>query len=132
VKVQGLVVPEQWLPPDQPVKRLPEAGVTVSVTESPIPVRQEVTFLQLASGLLSVSETVPLPLPLVFTATVAVLTKLAVSVSVFVALKVQGLLVPEHVPPDQPLKRLPLLGDSLIEIESPVKTLQLVLPEQPT
>ncbi|HLW96102.1 MAG TPA: hypothetical protein VKS25_12055 [Solirubrobacteraceae bacterium] len=104
----------------------------MSVTESPIPVRQEVTFLQLASGLLSVSETVPLPLPLVFTATVAVLTKLAVSVSVFVALKVQGLLVPEHVPPDQPLKRLPLLGDSLIEIESPVKTLQLVLPEQPT
>jgi hypothetical protein len=65
------------------------------------------------------------PLPLAATETVASLTKVAVSVSVFEAVKVQGLVVPEHVPPDQPLKRLPPLGVSLIEIESPVKTEQL-------
>ena len=64
-----------------------------------------------ASGLESVIETVPEPLgPLVVAVIVAVLAKLAVSVSVLEALKVQGLVVPVQVPPDQPVNRLPVRG----------------------
>jgi hypothetical protein len=128
LNLQGLVVPEQ-VPPDQPVKRLPDDAVGVIVIASPTSATQLVTPLQPASELASLIVAVPLPLTDV--AIVTVLAKLAVSVSAALALKVQGLAVPEQVPPDQPVKRLPDDGVGVIVIASPTSARQLVTPLQP-
>jgi hypothetical protein len=121
LNVQGLATPEQ-VPPDQLARRLPELAAGVIVIESPTSARQLVTLEQPASELPSVIFAVPLPVTAAVIVTV--LAKLAVSVSVLEAVNVQGLVVPEQVPPDQPVKRLPEFADSLIEIESPTNAVQ--------
>jgi hypothetical protein len=121
LKVQGFETPEQ-VPPDQPVRRLPEFAVGVIVIESPTSARQLVTLEQPARALPSVIVAVPLPVTAVVIVTVW--AKFAVSVSVLEAVNVHGLVVPEQVPPDQPAKRLPEFADSLIEIESPTSAVQ--------
>ncbi|HEY1775854.1 MAG TPA: hypothetical protein VGG41_06810 [Solirubrobacteraceae bacterium] len=130
LNVHGFVVALQ-VPPDQPVKRLPEAAVAVSVTESPRLAGQEVTPMQTAWEFESVIVAVPLPAPAVAVVTVTIRAKVAVSVWDAAALKVQGLAVPEQVPPDQPLKRLPDAGAGVIVIASPTSATQLVTPLQP-
>jgi hypothetical protein len=130
-KVHGLVDPLH-VPPDQPVKRLPEAAVAVIVTESPTSAAQVVTLVQPASELLSVIVTVPLPLPAVAVPIVAVLAKFAVSVSPLEpAEKVHGLVDPLHVPPDQPVKRLPEPAVAVIVTESLTSARQVVTFVQP-
>jgi hypothetical protein len=104
VKVHGLAVPEQ-VPPDQPLKRLPDAAAGVIVIASPTSARQLVTPLQPAREFPSVIFAVPLPVPPTAAVIVTVLAKLAVSVSVLDAVNVHGLDVPLQVPPDQPVKR---------------------------
>jgi hypothetical protein len=121
--VQGLVVPEQ-VPPDHPLKRLPDEAAGVIVIASPTSARQLVTPLQPARESPSVICAVPLPVPPTALVIVTVLAKLAVSVSVFDAVNVHVLAVPEQVPPDQPVKRLPEVAVSVIEIESPTKAEQ--------
>jgi hypothetical protein len=109
---------------------LPEVAVGLIVIASPTSARQLVTLLQPASELPSVI--VAVPLPLTEAVIVTVLAKLAVSVSVLEAVKVQGLLVPEQVPPDQPVKRLPEDAVGLTVIESPTRALQWDWLLQPT
>jgi hypothetical protein len=129
LNLQGLVVPLQ-VPPDQPVKRLPEFADSVIVIASPESATQVVTFVQPASELESVI--VAVPLPLVAVVIVYVVEKLAVSVSVFEALNLQGLVVPLQLPPpDQPVKRLPEFADSVIVIASPESATQVVTFVQP-
>jgi hypothetical protein len=70
------------------------------------------------------SLTVAVPLPAVAAVIVTVWTKFAVSVWVVAAVKVQGLVLPLQVPPDQLASWLPLVGVALIVIESPTKTVQ--------
>ncbi len=60
LKVQGFATPVQ-VPPDQPVRRLPELAVAVIVIGSPTLARQLVTLVQPASELPSVIVAVPLP-----------------------------------------------------------------------
>jgi hypothetical protein len=118
---QGFETPAQ-VPPDQLARRLPEFAVGVIVIESPTSARQLVTLEQPASALPSVM--VAVPLPVTAAVIVTVWAKFAVSVSVLAAVNVHGLVVPEQVPPDQPVKRLPEFADSLIEIESPTNAVQ--------
>ncbi|HXR28102.1 MAG TPA: hypothetical protein VN772_00890 [Solirubrobacteraceae bacterium] len=73
---------------------------------------------------------VAVPLPVTAAVIVTVCAKLAVSVSVFEAVKLHGLPVPEQLPPDQPVKRLPDEADSLIEIGSPTNAVQWDWPKQ--
>jgi hypothetical protein len=63
-------------------------------------------------------------LPAVAAVIVTVWTKFAVSVWVVAAVKVQGLVLPLQVPPDQPASWLPLAGVAVIVIESPAPTEQ--------
>jgi hypothetical protein len=131
VKLQGFVLPAQ-VPVVQAVKRLLEPLVAVIVTVSPSSATQLVTLVQPASESLSVIVTVPLPLPVVAVLMVAVLAKVAVSVSPLEpAAKVHGLVVPLHVPPDQPVKRLPEAAVAVIVIESLTSATQVVTFVQP-
>jgi hypothetical protein len=131
VKLQGLPAPSQ-LPVVQAAKRLPEPLVAVIVIESPTSARQLVTLVQPASESLSVIAALPLPLPVVAVVIVTVFAKFAVSVSPLEpAENEQGLVDPVHVPPDQPVKRLPDEAVAVILIESPTSATQLVTLVQP-
>jgi hypothetical protein len=126
LKVQGLVVPEQ-VPPDQPVKRLPEDGVSVIVIASPGLTAQLVALVQPAWELASLIVAVPLPLTDV--EIVKVFTKVAVSVSLAPALNVHGFAL--QVPPDQPVRRLPEDAVAVSVTESPRLAWQVVTLVQP-
>src|ERR1019366_5953193 len=128
--VQGLVVAVQ-VPPDQPVRRLPDAAVAVIVIESPTFARQLVTPVQPALALASVIVALPLPPPAVAVAMVTVLEKFAVSVSAPEAVKVHGLAVALQLPPDQLARRLPDAAVGVMVIESPTSTRQLAAAVQP-
>src|SRR5439155_1548832 len=100
-------VPEQ-LPPLQPVKVEPAAGVAVSVTAVPLEKLAE----QVAPQLIPAGElvTVPLPVPALLTVS-AKLGRLKVAVTVVAAESVSTQApVPEHPPPLQPLKVEPAAG----------------------
>jgi hypothetical protein len=129
-KVHEVVVPLH-VPPDQPVKRLPEAAVAVIVIESLTSATQVVVFVQPASESLSVIVAVPLPVPDVAVLIVAVWAKLAVSVSVLAAGKLQALPVVGQVPPVQPVKRLPEPAVSVKVSVSPTSATQVVVLVQP-
>jgi hypothetical protein len=129
-KAQGLVEPVQ-VPPDQPVKRLFDPAVAVIVIESLTSATHEVTLAQPASASLSLIVAVPLPAPAVAVLIVTVLAKLAVSVSLPAAAKVHGVVVPEQVPPVQPVKRLFDPAVAVIAIESPESATHVVTLVQP-
>src|SRR5260221_302080 len=114
VNVQGVVVPVQVpVPPDQPVKVEPVAGVTVIVTTvvfltllTQVPLVVPVVSLQLMRGLPAFEVTRPLPLPGSTTVSVPLRLKVAVRFCACVMRTVQGLVVPMQVvllPPDQPV-----------------------------
>src|ERR1017187_7703900 len=119
LNLQGLVAAVQ-VPPDQPVRRLPDAAVAVIVIASPTSARQLVTPVQPPIALASMIVAVPLPPPVGVGAVIrTVFAKAAVSVSFEAAANVQGLMVAVQVPPDQPVRRLPDPAVAVIVIESP-------------
>src|ERR1019366_6869164 len=103
--------------------------VGVIVIWSPTLARQLETLLQPAIGFESLI--VAVPLPVTAAVIVTVLTKFAVSVSVAEAVNLQGLAVPEQVPPDQLVRRLPADAVGVIVIESPTLARQLDTLLQP-
>jgi hypothetical protein len=126
---QGLVDPVH-VPPDQPVKRLPDEAVAVIVIESLTSATQVLTLVQPAAE--SVSVALPAPAPAVAALTVTVSAKLAVSVSLLEpAAKLQGLALPVQLPVVQALKRLLEPLAAVIVIESPTSATQLVTLVQP-
>jgi hypothetical protein len=127
----GLALPVQ-LPVVQALKRLLGPLVAVIVIESPASATQVVTLVQPASESPSVIVAVPLPAPLVVVLIVTVFAKFAVSVSpVEPAENTQGLVDPVHVPPDQPVKRLPDEAVAVIVIESLTSATQVLTLVQP-
>jgi hypothetical protein len=131
VKLHGLPLPVQ-LPVVQALKRLLEPLAAVIVIESPTSATQLVTLVQPASESPSVIVAVPLPAPLVVVLIVTVFAKFAVSVSpVEPAGNTQGLVDPVHVPPDQPVKRLPDEAVAVIVIESLTSATQVLTLVQP-
>jgi hypothetical protein len=93
--------------PDQPVNRLPVAGVAARVTLVPVKTSSKQSLPQLKP----VPATVPVPLPVLVTRTPAMPRKSAVVLTLAFMVNAQVRFVrPLHGPPDQLRNRLPMFG----------------------
>jgi len=120
-------VPEQP-PPDQPTKTAPPVGVAVSATVPPDGKLAE----QLVPHAMRAGELVTLPLPRPARTTVSVTgagAKAALTVVAVVSISTQ-VPVPEHSPPDQPVKTEPAAGVAVsVTLVPDAKVVEHVLPQ---